>query len=665
MIVTCGEHNFLRFWSFKRPNKLGIGSELAGRGHRTPRGVGIAPPGVHHCAIFVPQANDADPVAPQYDVITAGDNGYLYLWQEAGCVRTSQALANGCCIRTLSLEDGPGGSMLVVGGDGGTVVLLDPNTLEVLTSMPVTSASARPGTGPPTEAMRRAYVAPTSGNLGSKGGVGGQDIIIRTHEGPLRRPSSGTSAPGRKPSASIPMAGKQTNGRPSSAGVGASSTSGIFKQGSQKEVPVKRPQPKDPLKAKSAWKGPALLSEEKPLPSGCKSTPDVLGLTVVCDTGSGDPGTQEKYILCATGFGRLVRLPFPSRSNRRAMEAVVEAETVGYFHFAPLYAVGVAPSRMIMAPNATIFATGGDDCWLCLWNADRKSLIVRARTKAPVRCLSIHPSGALFAVGLAGGGVSIFACNVSNTAAKTIRSQAKSAAAFQRATDFVFETVLSEVLTKRDCREDISDVKFSPNGRLLAVASHDGYVDIYSTKFAQGNLQKTHTDIQVKYLKRMRGHSSCVLHLDWSIDNRIVQSSCGAHELLYWDVAQGKQLLSSNDCVEGDTEWATESCHLGFKIMGIWGGGNQKGSDINSVDVSRGLGVEQGGAGALVATGDDHGRLQVFNYPCVVKNAPHVTLVGHSSHIMSTKWLESQGKGLLATTGGNDTCTIVWRVRPK
>jgi WD40 repeat protein len=274
----------------------------------------------------------------------------------------------------------------------------------------------------------------------------------------------------------------------------------------------------------------------------------------------------------------------------------------------------------------------------------------------------------LFAVGLAGGAFTVYFCNVSNSAAKSLRQTGKAASAFQRATEFVYDTSFAEAVHRRDCKEDIGDVKFSPNGKMLAVASHDGFIDIYSIRYKQGNLQAAHGDICVKYLKRLRGHSSAVLHIDWSEDNRLLQSTCGANEILYWDVAEGKQLLSSNDCIEGDTNWESESCHLGFAVMGIWGGGNQKGTDINSVDVSRGLGVqrtraEKAGPGPVVATGDDHGRLHIFNYPCVVKNAPHLTRVGHSSHIMDTKWLESSGEGLLGTVGGNDMSCIVWHVK--
>jgi len=664
MIVTGGEHNFLRFWSFKRPNKNGLGSALHGRGHSTPKSVGCAPPKSHQCAVYVEQENCQDPVAQQCDVITAGDNGYVYLWREAQCIRASQALADGNAIRSMSLETGPNGQqMLIVGGRGGGVACLDPVSLEMLVTMSVTNSAIKPGTGMPTDAMRRAFVKPLDG-------IGGQDISSRAKDVPVRRPGSAAtmSAKGRQPESHHPMAGRSSGtGRPTSAGP-ASSQNGIFSQVPGKMVNVKKPQTKDPIKAKSVWKGPALIDEEKPLPAGFKNSPDVLGMTIVRDSGSDPNGPPaEMFILCATGFGKMIRLPLPSAANRRSLDAAasIAAETVMHFHFAPLYGLGVCPPRMVMAPNATLFATGGDDCWMCLWNADTRKQVVRIKARAPIRSLCIDPVGALFAVGLAGGAFTLYACDVSNTAAKTIRSQGKSVAAFQRATDYFFETNLVEHVHRRDCKEDIADIKFSPNGRMLAVASHDNYIDIYAIKYTKGSLQHPTTDVTAKHMKRLRGHSSAVLHIDWSRDNRLLQSSCAAHEILYWDIAQGRQLLSSQDCVEADTDWATESCHLGFSVMGIWGGGNQKGSDINSVDVSRGLGTERNGAGAVVATGDDHGRLQIFNYPCVVKDSPHLTSVGHSSHIMTTKWLENGGRGFLGTTGGNDNSVIVWRIQPK
>lgn len=41
---------------------------------------------------------------------------------------------------------------------------------------------------------------------------------------------------------------------------------------------------------------------------------------------------------------------------------------------------------------------------------------------------------------------------------------------------------------------------------------------------------------------RCSGHSSYVRHLDWSADSSMIQSACGAYELLYHEAATGKQV---------------------------------------------------------------------------------------------------------------------------
>jgi hypothetical protein len=43
-------------------------------------------------------------------------------------------------------------------------------------------------------------------------------------------------------------------------------------------------------------------------------------------------------------------------------------------------------------------------------------------------------------------------------------------------------------------------------------------------------------------IARCQGHSSYIRHVDWSADSRVLQTSCGAYELLYFDAATGKQV---------------------------------------------------------------------------------------------------------------------------
>ena len=216
--------------------------------------------------------------------------------------------------------------------------------------------------------------------------------------------------------------------------------------------------------------------------------------------------------------------------------------------------------------------------------------------------------------------------------------------------------VFTELQSKEDCMSDIADVKFSPNSKMLAVGSHDDVIDIYSTKLIFPNVTETVTaSCSLRHLKRLRGHSSYITHLDWSVDNRLIQSTCGACELLFWDVAAGTQLLSSHDNLEADTQWHTLSCTLGFNVMGIWRPGDD-GTDINCLDVSL--------SKQVVVTGDDYGNVNLCNYPCVVKDAPRKIYGGHSSHVLGMKLMESGGSiGLsLLTVGGNDCTVMLWRI---
>lgn len=63
-----------------------------------------------------------------------------------------------------------------------------------------------------------------------------------------------------------------------------------------------------------------------------------------------------------------------------------------------------------------------------------------------------------------------------------------------------------------------------------------------------------------------------------------------------------------------DTQFATYTVRLGFPVMGIWHP-ESLGDDVNAVDRSK--------SGDLLVTSDDDGMVKLFNYPCVIHDAPH------------------------------------------
>jgi microtubule-associated protein-like 4 len=85
---------------------------------------------------------------------------------------------------------------------------------------------------------------------------------------------------------------------------------------------------------------------------------------------------------------------------------------------------------------------------------------------------------------------------------------------------------------------------------MLAVGSHDNAIDIYYVKYtssSDSNNCNNNDSLVMKLVKRLRGHSSYITHLDWSHDNRIIRSNCGSYELLFWDIGTGKLLMSALD----------------------------------------------------------------------------------------------------------------------
>ena len=125
------------------------------------------------------------------------------------------------------------------------------------------------------------------------------------------------------------------------------------------------------------------------------------------------------------------------------------------------------------------------------------------------------------------------------------------------------------VQEKKHRKEWIQDIKFSPEGDRLAVGSHDNFIDVYNVD----NDMKKFT---------LKGHSSFITHIDWSESGEVLHSTCGAYELLYWDL-NSKSQDKSGASNHRDEDWYTWTTILGWPVQGIWEP-TMDGSDINAVD---------------------------------------------------------------------------------
>lgn len=158
----------------------------------------------------------------------------------------------------------------------------------------------------------------------------------------------------------------------------------------------------------------------------------------------------------------------------------------------------------------------------------------------------------------------------------------------------------------------IQVIKFSPDGKFLAAGAHDSIIMTYNVA------------ANFKPMNKLKGHSSTIKFIDWTLDAQAFQSMCQACETLYFDVQSGKQNTRGVSTYKNET-WASWSHSLGWPVSGIWPPCTD-GSDINSVDRHQN--------GDVLATGDDFGMVKLYKFPSPTpKESPHNKYYGHSSHV--------------------------------
>ncbi|KAL2099109.1 hypothetical protein ACEWY4_005589 [Coilia grayii] len=257
------------------------------------------------------------------------------------------------------------------------------------------------------------------------------------------------------------------------------------------------------------------------------------------------------------------------------------------------------------------FLTCGHDKHVCLWDSVSHQPIWTKTMEDAVQSSGFHPSGAVVAIGT------------------------------QTGRWLVLDTETKDLVTVHtDGNEQLSVMRFSPDGNFLAIGSHDNYIYIYAV-----------AENGKKYSRvgKCSGHSSFITHLDWSVDSQYLVSNSGDYEILYWIPSVCKQVVSVE--TTRDIPWATYTCTLGFHVFGLWPDGSD-GTDINAVCRSH--------EGRLLVTGDDFGKVHLFAFPCSQFRAPSHIYGGHSSHVTNVTFLFDDSH--LVSTGGKDMSIMQWRV---
>jgi len=159
-------------------------------------------------------------------------------------------------------------------------------------------------------------------------------------------------------------------------------------------------------------------------------------------------------------------------------------------------------SAITCHPSKRIFATGGDDLTVRMWDMDSRKMLVMRTLEAAVCSVAISLDGEQVVVGLQTGKLVVLRL-------RTLRP----------------------LLERKDRKRALLEVKFSANGKFLAAGGEEGFVDLYDVMS------------DYEWIGTCTGHKGAVTAIDWSSDSKQMQSDDRDGNHLFWDVESTKEIL--------------------------------------------------------------------------------------------------------------------------
>ncbi|KAG7392007.1 hypothetical protein PHYPSEUDO_002713 [Phytophthora pseudosyringae] len=267
-----------------------------------------------------------------------------------------------------------------------------------------------------------------------------------------------------------------------------------------------------------------------------------------------------------------------------------------------------------------LVVTAGGDHTVRLWHLDKRCVIAKTSLDGALQSVAYSPDGKWLAVGF-GGSAEISKNNHKDGAFAVLDGQ-----------------TLELLHEGRDSKLSALDMTFSPDLTLMALASADHCVYLYSTldSFA----------LRFKFSKP----SGRATRLDFAADSSMARVSSDAFELLFVSTMDGSHITSAASAA--DVVWASHKCLFAWAAQGVW--------DIDGKPDDRVHALAKANRQEMLVAATNQGEIRVYNTPCLSRHTEQHKLHGHSLSVANVAFTCDDSR--LVSIGANDKSLFVWKV---
>ena len=184
----------------------------------------------------------------------------------------------------------------------------------------------------------------------------------------------------------------------------------------------------------------------------------------------------------------------------------------------------------------------------------------------------------------------------------------------------------------------LTDLRYSPNGQLLAVGSDDR--SIYILDASTGYVMRS----------QLKGHYHSITHLDWSCNARFLRSNGQDLEIKFWDVWNGKEVPRAVRV--RDVAFSSGRCTLAWGMHGAHPAPSEP-TTMNASDLDA--------AQELLVTARGDGTVGIHAWPAAFSTAPSRILRGHSMRVNDVALVSDAKTGTTCVVSvGAEGIAIVW-----